>query len=172
LKGITVVPVGFDPAVVLSAPRLAYPVYMNEEPFKLTERIGRAVVVFDPADDGVALYGNVLVTTADTLQKKRDVIAKFLASLSSSWQWVRTNPESAVNTVKPYYKNVSDAVLLSQIRRTTDFVFFGGGQPGVIDLGSGGRLDTTIQALHAAGSIGNAIHLSTVVPIVTSLETK
>lgn len=157
LKGVKVTPVGFDATVVLGAPRLAYPVYMNEEPFKLAERIGEAVAVFDPADDGVVLLGNVVITTDAVLEKRRTDLIRFLNALQEAWMWVKQNPDSAASLVKLYYSNVSDPVLRSQIVRTTEFVFYGVDRPGALDTATGGRLDQTIDALRSAGSLSSGV---------------
>jgi len=162
LQGVKVTPVGFDPTIVLDAPRLAYPVYMNEEPFKLSEKIGRPVVVFDPADDGVVLYGNVIVTTGPILRSKGPQITQFLSTLSSAWHWVKQNPGSAAALVKRFYPDVSDSVINLQVRRTADFVFFGTETPGVIAGEPGGRLEQTILALQSAGSLGKLVTLAAI----------
>jgi hypothetical protein len=160
LSGVKVVPVGFDPAVLLSAPSLAYPVYMNEEPFKLAERIGRPVLIFDPADDGVVLYGNVIVSSASRLRSRGADIDRVLHALRSAWSWVRQNPEATVPVVKPFYGEVSDKVLLAQIRRTCEFVFFSTDDIGAIDSSQGGRLEQTMRALQAAGTVGDKLDMA------------
>lgn len=143
--------------VVLDAPRLAYPVYMNEEPFKLAERTGEAVAIFDPADDGVVLLGNVVITTDVVLEKRRADLVRFHNALEEAWTWVKQNPDSAASLVKLHYRDVSDAVLRSQIIRTTEFVFYGVDRPGAVDSANGGRLDRTIDALRGAGSLSSGV---------------
>jgi hypothetical protein len=156
---VTVVPVGFDTSVVLSAPDLAYPVYLNEEPYKLTEKVGRPVVVFDPADDGVLAYGNVLVTTRSYLDANGDRIEAIRKSLASSWDFVRQNVPTATRLVMTYYKDVSESVVAAQVRKTTEFVFFDQSTAGQMDLQPGGRWDTTINGLRGAGIMGEVLSL-------------
>jgi ABC-type nitrate/sulfonate/bicarbonate transport system substrate-binding protein len=143
-------------------------VYLNEEPFKLSERIGEPIVVFDPADDGVVLYGNVLVTTTDVLATRQKDLATFLHNLASAWEWVRSYPDSAVTIIRPLYPDVSDSVLAAQIRQTAAFVFFQTSQAGVIDTRQGGRLQATIDALKTAGSLTRGLTLEVVAPLVIS----
>jgi hypothetical protein len=163
LKGVFVLPVGFDASIVLDAPRLAFPVYLNEEPFKLAERIGEPLIVFDPADDGVALYGNVVITTAAVLQRDGRRINGFASRLGSAWLWVQDHPDSAAMLVRGYYKDVSDSVLIAQIKKTTEFVFFETTTPGKVDLAKTGRLDLTIRALQNAATLEpNVVSLSSV----------
>jgi ABC-type nitrate/sulfonate/bicarbonate transport system substrate-binding protein len=167
LVGITITQVGFDPVVVLDAPRLAYPVYLNEEPFKLSERIGRPVLVFDPADDGVVLYGNVLVTTDSIMRTKSAELNHFLAAVVDGWRWNQSHPDSAALLIGQYYQGVSDSVLFAQVQRTTEFVFYGGRPLGEIEVQSGGRLDQTIEALKASGALQPHSNLDSYLPYIT-----
>lgn len=153
LESVNVIAVGFDPTIVLDAPDLAYPVYMNEEPFKLSERIGTPVIVFDPADDGVELYGNVLITNTQTLERREKDIEEFLSVLSQAWNDVKNDREATLTLVKQYYKDVTDDVIRAQIGKTAEFVFFKTRDPGVIDLANDGRLQDTIAALQSAGTL-------------------
>lgn len=153
LDGVNVLAVGFDPTIVLDAPNLAYPVYMNEEPYKLGEKIGAPVIVFDPADDGIELYGNVLVTTVQALDTRSIEIQGFLSALSEGWIGIHENPEDALALVKSYYKDVSDNVVLAQIAKTVEFVFFKTNTPGGVDISNAGRLEDTVTALRLAGSL-------------------
>jgi len=167
LKGVEVTPVSFDPTVILSAPDLAYPVYLNEEPYKLAVQIGEPVVEFDPADDGVALMGNVLITTDEVLSQRKAELLEFLAALQEAWAWVRENPGGATSIVKRYYTDVPDEVVRAQIARTTEFVFFGVEQAGPLDVSDGGRLGETIDALKDADALSsNALDLQSVRELV------
>lgn len=147
---VNVLPVGFDPSILLSAPKLAYPVYLNEEPFKLGERIGRPVMVFDPADDGIELYGNVVVTRRSYLESNRAAVHWLQKQLREAWKQVKAKEPDAVALVRKVYPDVSDDVLQNQIRRTLEFAFYGGVEPGYMDMSPGGRWAKTIAALHDA----------------------
>lgn len=153
LRGVNVTGVGFDPTIMLDAPDLAYPVYMNEEPYKLEELVGSPMIVFDPADDGIELYGNVIITIVDNLESEEYDINNFLEILSGAWVWVKDNQNQAFKLVRKYYPDVSEDILKSQIKTTVDFVFYQAISSGEIDLRAEGRLDQTIQALKSAGSI-------------------
>lgn len=156
---VTVVPVGFDTSVVLSAPDLAYPVYLNEEPYKLSEKIGRPVIVFDPADDGVRAYGNVLVTTRAFLDANRARIGAIRQSLTTSWETVRKDIQGTTRLVMGFYKGVSESVVADQVRKTAEFVFFDQSSAGQMDLQPGGKWDTTISGLREAGILGDSVSL-------------
>jgi hypothetical protein len=147
---VTVVPVGFDPDIVLSKPALAFPVYLNEEPWKLGERIGEPVVVFDPAADGIAMYGNVLVTTRAFLASHPDQLRLLQKRLAAAWNEAKANPGTAVTAVSEVYKGVSQRVLEQQVQQTLDFVFFGNSVAGAMDANDNGRWSQTLSALTEA----------------------
>lgn len=159
---VKVTPVGFDPSVVLDAPMLAYPVYLNEEPFKLAERIGRPVIVFDPALDGVSLYGNVVVTTRGYIRRHPERIHSLQTGLRSGWQKVRADMPGTAALVARYYKGVSDSTLARQLRRTVEFVTYGGALPGAMDTTDAGRWGSTLRSLQDAGVIASHISMETV----------
>lgn len=158
-NSVSVVPVGFDTAIVLSAPALAYPVYLNEEPFKLSEKIGKDIVVFDPAADGIELYGNVLVTTRKFSRENLKAIRLFQAALRRGWESAKTDKTAAATLVSKYYKGVSDKVRISQIDKTLEFVFYGNRQPGTMDMTSDGRWAKTLKALQDAELVKPALTL-------------
>ncbi|UZJ39805.1 ABC transporter substrate-binding protein [Prosthecochloris sp. SCSIO W1102] len=169
LTGVNVTPVGFDPLVLLSAPDLAYPVYLNEEPYKLEDKIGAPVIVFDPSDDGIELYGNVIVTTDQTLNTKKKEIINFLSALTDSWTFAKSNTSSAASTVKLYYTDVSEKTLIAQINKTIEFVFYSTPTPGKIDTKKQGKLFKTITALQEAGALKKETNFKTFSEHIMSL---
>lgn len=154
---ITVSPVGFDASIVLSAPMLAYPVYLNEEPFKLSEKIGRSVVVFDPAVDGVTVYGNVLVTTKAFINTHAETIERVQVGLKNSWKQVQKDIATSSEVVSKYYKGVSNEILKKQIEKTLEFVFYGGKEVGNMETGRSGRWGDTLNALTEAQLVNENI---------------
>lgn len=165
---VFVQPVGFDAAIVLTAPALAYPVYLNEEPFKLSYQIKRPIIEFDPADDGVRLYGNVLVTTRKVLARKDQPIARLASNLRDGWLKAQADPDSALAVVRRYYSGVPDSVLAKQIARTISFVTFGGTRPGVMDTTTTGLWATTLSAMQRAGTVPSTLSIQTVLRHVVS----
>ena len=144
-----VTPVGFDSAVVLSAPRLLFPVYLNEEPFRIREALGdRDLLVVDPVSDGVALYGNVLVMRADD-----DRQTEFQVSLADAWMWARNNLQEASELAGRYYRAVQPGTLRRQIEKTIEFAFYGESTIGSFDLSDAGRVDRSLQMLQRSGMV-------------------
>lgn len=150
-------PVGFDPKLVLSAPKLAYPVYLNEEPFKLAAAIGTQVLVFDPADDGVIAYGNILITSKAKLDANNQRLINFRQAYNGAWRTAVDDRALAARVVRKFYKAASDLVLTQQVEKTLDFVTYGGAEPGMIDLSPNGRLEATLNTLKLGGGISSAL---------------
>jgi ABC-type nitrate/sulfonate/bicarbonate transport system substrate-binding protein len=154
---ITVAPVGFDAGIVLGAPMLAYPVYLNEEPFKLSDRLGKEVLVFDPAADGIDIYGNVLITTRHYAEEHRAELKKVHDALQSGWMKAKVDPQRAGNVVARLYSGVSKQVLEREIGKTVEFVFRGATEAGAMDLGDNGRWRHTLEAEQEAGLVTAAL---------------
>jgi ABC-type nitrate/sulfonate/bicarbonate transport system substrate-binding protein len=126
LQNVQIRPVGFDPSVVLTSENLLFPVYLNEEPFKLGEKLGQDVLIVDPSFDGVKLYGNILVAKRSLIEQKKDLISNYISQLRAAYKHLYTSEEAlkeALNETKKFYKGVSDKTLVKQIRATLNFVF-------------------------------------------------
>jgi hypothetical protein len=148
----SVVPVGFDASLVQDAPPLLFPVYLNEEPFRISEKIGPLLVV-DPVSQGVSMLGNIVV-----MRGGHDMIGPFREGLADAWRWVRDNVDASVSLVGRYYKAVSPPTLKRQIEKTVEFAFQGGEQVGEFDLARGGRVDRSLEMLHDAQAV--PIHMT------------
>jgi hypothetical protein len=157
---VPVIPVGFDSAVVLSAPKMIFPVYLNEEPYKLTKRIGRSVLVFDPAADGVRAYGNVIITTKSFAASNPSAVRLLQKALTKSWRECRDNVGPCVDLVLRYYTGADRAVVTQQLAKTVEFAFFETENPGSMDLQPGGRWDQTLQQIKRSGVLPAALDLA------------
>lgn len=154
-----VIPVGFDSSLVESAPPLLFPVYLNEEPFRLEQRLGRDLLKVDPVRDGVALYGNVVVTR--TSEPRRDQLR---SDLTGAWLWARDHQPDAANLVARYYRSVPIEIVRRQVAKTIEFAFHETQQVGVFDLTEGGRLEQSISILKAASAIPASVTLDQLQP--------
>jgi hypothetical protein len=158
---IEVVPVGFDSSVVLDAPPLVFPVYLNEEPYRLAERIGRELVIFDPSDDGVQAYGNVVVAASSFVAENEVAVQEFVDRMKRSWNSARADRPRAARLVAQYYEGVSSATLNQQVARTVEFVFFDGADAGSMDIAPEGKWEQTIEHLVKGGTLPNSFSLET-----------
>ena len=151
---IEVSPVGFDAGIVLRAPLLAYPIYLNEEPYRLAEQIGEDLVVFDPYADGVNAYGNVIVCSRDLLEAGRVEIVQ--DELQAAWQLVIRSPSEAIAVVQEYYEGVPEDTLERQIDRTVSFVVYDSAIPGEMTIE---KWQATLNQLQASNVVSNQIDI-------------
>ena len=151
------VPVGFDPKIVQDEPKLAYPVYLNEEPYKLRGMIKADVLVFDPADDGVSVYGNVLATTASEITRRKDEILAFREKYIGAWTAAASDLDAATTEVLKYYKGVDRAIVKEQIEKTIAFATFNSTEFGTLDAKPDGKLDRTLKVFQSSGSVSKAV---------------
>lgn len=152
-----VTPVGFDAALVQSAPKLLFPVYLNEEPFRINEAIGGELLVVDPVRDGVAMYGNVVV-----MREGDPRAAEFCSALADAWHWARDNLNEASRLVGQFYRAVRPETLTLQIGKTVEFAFYGNTPIGTFDLSAGGRVDQSLAMLRRGGSVPAEVNLSAI----------
>ena len=161
-RRIRVIPVGFDSAVVLRAPMMVYPVYLNEEPYKLEQSIGRPVIAFDPAVDGVKLYGNVIIVATSYLELHPQEVRAFQKRLRAAWARVREDVPAAAARIGMYYRGVGKRVIEAEVQKTTEFVFHGADNAGKMDTETGGRWEQTLNALQEAGVVSSSVTLATI----------
>lgn len=155
--------VGFDAAIVADNPPLLFPVYTNEEPFKLEKTIGRPVAIIDPSAEGVRLYGNIIITSLDTPQ---EYIQSYTALLTESWEWVRGNVDAAVTLLAQYYKDVPPGLMRKQVEKTLQLAF--GDQSkktGSFDIAKGGMLEQSLQTLAAGNDELSSLNLASIVDL-------
>lgn len=157
LDRISVQPVGFDPMIAINSRNLLFPVYLNEEPYKLKEKLrGKPgeLIVIDPYIDGVKMYGNVVVARRETLESNPELVVWYVKKLRESWKAIKSDPkafERAVDEVAKYYRDVERSTLKAQVETTMSFVFAGGiEEPGTMSE-EGWR--NTLEGLKEAGII-------------------
>ena len=150
-----VTPVGFDASIVLGAPALLFPVYLNEEPFRLEEQIGQPLLIVDPVVDGIVLYGNIVVSDDGDAD-----VNDYIRGLRAAWEWSRDNPRPAADLVAGYYKAVGGSALQRQIQKTVEFA--SGATFGEFDLSPNGRLAQTVDILKLGGTLPSTLDLNMV----------
>lgn len=156
---IPVIPVSFGASILLSAPRLAFPVYLNEEPYKLAEQIGEPLIIFDPAADGVNAYGNVVVTTRQFYRQNLSIVRAFQRSLTDAWVECMVDVGPCASIVSRYYRGVTLSVVKQQIQETVKLAFFKTETPGAIDLQINGRWHQTLSQVVSSGVMPSSLTL-------------
>jgi hypothetical protein len=163
---VPLVSVGFDPQILLQKPRMIYPVYLNEEPYKLRDKIGREFFIFDPAADGLTVYGNVLVTSSAALERARTQIVKAKKAYFDAWDAIKQNRPEGLQLVRQNYRNVPESTVDAQLKKTLEFVFYNNASPGDIEQAPGGRLDISVRVFRDAKAISSQVALDKVLPLI------
>ncbi len=123
--------VSFDFGYFIANENSIYPVYLNEEPIK-AEIIHKILInEIDPAkpeNGGIRLYGNVIITRSELVDKSPHVVKQFVSGLSDGWEYAKNNPDDTLDIVLKYVKNDKEYVRLVT-RRSVEFATHMYGRP-------------------------------------------
>lgn len=116
-----------------------WPVYINTQGVEVGGRLvaaGEKIGFLDPGRHGVHFVANSVVTSAQTLARKPDMVQRFMKALLSGWQQALDpgNALRAVAAVRPFNEETSDEILHQQLIATRSLVIpLGPGTIGAID---------------------------------------
>lgn len=116
-KSVTVVPVQFDPAPLVSGQVDAFASFQTNQPIQLSMQ-GVKTVTFLLADYNFNLWEDVLEVTEDTLndKDKRATVVKVLRGTIKGWEAAVANPdEAATLVVNKYGKNLNLGLKAQQL---------------------------------------------------------
>jgi NitT/TauT family transport system substrate-binding protein len=104
-----------------------WPVYRNAQGPIISdklERAGEKVKYFDPSAFGVKFVSNSVVTMAQTLAEKPDLVKRFLQALLEGWQQALApeNKEIAVRTLQQFDQDTPRKILETQLEITRELV--------------------------------------------------
>lgn len=74
-------------------------------------------------DTGIQLYANPYYVTDETLEKHPDKLAAFIGATARGWDWVRQNPDAAVETLVERYPNMDPESEREAIKIILAYVF-------------------------------------------------
>jgi ABC-type nitrate/sulfonate/bicarbonate transport system substrate-binding protein len=95
------VSVGFDPRILLTGRVDVLPVFRSNEPYVLRS-LGQEVRIISPDDYGVPTIGLTYVASRDTVERQRSLLIRFLRATLLATEWIRQNPEPALDIVMRY----------------------------------------------------------------------
>ncbi|GIW08445.1 MAG: hypothetical protein KatS3mg060_3250 [Dehalococcoidia bacterium] len=93
--------VGFDPRILLTGRVDVLPVFRSNEPYVLRS-LGQEVRIISPDDYGVPTIGLTYVASRDTVERQRSLLVRFLRATLAATDWIRQNPEPALDIVMRY----------------------------------------------------------------------
>ena len=145
-------PYAFSVQPFLADPKLAQQGFVTSEPFSI-EKAGVKPAVFLLANLGYPPYSQALIVTRDTLEKRRDVLARFLRASAEGWKSYLANPAPGNALIRKDNPQMSDELLAYGWRKMKDFALVDAGQAmksGLLTM-TEARWDATVDFLKVVG---------------------
>ncbi|MFN8532223.1 MAG: ABC transporter substrate-binding protein [Dehalococcoidia bacterium] len=109
------VAVGFDPRILLAGRVDVLPVFRSNEPH-LLRSLGQEVRLISPDEFNIPTLGLAYVATRDTVERQRSLLVRFTRATYLATEWIRQNPEAAVDTVLRYAPGEDRAHMAAMLR--------------------------------------------------------
>ena len=145
-------PYAFSVQPFLADPKLAQQGFVTSEPFSI-EKAGVKPAVFLLANLGYPPYSQALIVTRDTLEKRRDVLARFLRASAEGWKSYLANPAPGNALIRKDNPQMSEELLAYGWRKMKDFALVDAGEAmksGLLTM-TEARWDATVDFLKGAG---------------------
>ena len=145
-------PYGFSVQPFLVDPNLSQQGFATSEPFSI-EQGGITPVVFLLADLGYPPYSEALIARRDTLDKRADVLRRFVLASAEGWKSYLANPAPGNALIKRDNPQMSDALLAYGHRKLKEYAIVEGGDAKTLGLltMTGARWGATVDFLRQAG---------------------
>jgi len=145
-------PYGFSVQPFLVDPKLSQQGFATSEPFSI-EQGGITPVVFLLADLGYPPYSEALIARRDTLDKRADVLRRFVLASAEGWKSYLANPAPGNALIKRDNPQMSDALLAYGHRKLREYAIVEGGDAKTLGLltMTGARWAATVDFLRQAG---------------------
>ena len=145
-------PYAFSVQPFLADPKLAQQGFVTSEPFSI-EKAGVKPAVFLLANLGYPPYSQALIVTRNTLEKRRDVLARFLRASAEGWKSYLANPVPGNALIRKDNPQMSDELLAYGWRKMKDFALVDAGEAmksGLLTM-TESRWDATVDFLRDVG---------------------
>lgn len=126
-KEITITGVRFDFTPFFMRKVDVWPVYRNSQGVILKDKLskeGESVYFFNPADFGVNLVANSVITSEAMMKNKPHVVEKFLGALLKGWEAAMdpVNEDAVLKAVKRLDTSTTDDIMRQQLKATKDLI--------------------------------------------------
>ena len=153
-------PYAFSVQPFLADPAASQQGYVTSEPFSV-EKAGVKPVVFLLADHGYPPYAQTLVTTRAVLQKKGDLLRRFMRASAEGWKSYLADPGPGNALIKKDNPEMDDALLAYGLRQMKQYGLVAGGDAalqGIFTM-SDARWQRTYDFMLSAGLLKPAVPL-------------
>jgi len=110
LSDVKLVPVQFDPNVLVVGRVDAYLAFITNEPIALSQVNHIKVNIIPASTYGYTFYGDVLFTTDAVIRSNPALVRKVVAVMDRGWRYALAHPDEMAHTVVPAYDNTGDTV--------------------------------------------------------------
>jgi NitT/TauT family transport system substrate-binding protein len=145
-------PYAFSVQPFLADPKLAQQGFATSEPFSI-EKAGVKPAVFLLANLGYPPYSQALIVTRGSLEKRRDVLTRFVRASAEGWKSYLANPAPGNALIRRDNPQMGDELLAYGWRKMKDYALVDAGdamKSGLLTM-TEARWDATVAFLRDAG---------------------
>jgi NitT/TauT family transport system substrate-binding protein len=144
-------PYGFSVQPFLADRNLSQQGFATSEPFAI-EQAGIKPAVFLLADLGYPPYSEALIVMRTTLDKRRDVLARFLRASAEGWKSYLANPAPGNALIRQSNKEMGEPLLAFGVRKMNENAIVAGGDAKTLGLlaMTDARWNATVDFLKSA----------------------
>jgi NitT/TauT family transport system substrate-binding protein len=145
-------PYAFSVQPFLADPKLAQQGFATSEPFSI-EKAGVKPAVFLLANLGYPPYSQALIVTRGSLEKRRDVLTRFVRASAEGWKSYLANPAPGNALIRRDNPQMGDELLTYGWRKMKDYALVDAGdamRSGLLTM-TEARWDATVAFLKDAG---------------------
>ncbi len=126
-------PYTFNPQPFLADKRSAMQGYVTSEPYAIEKQAGIKPVIFLLADQGFSSYSTLIETRRDLVEKKPDLVQRFVDASIIGWTNYLYGDSKAANAlIKKHNPEMTDELLAYSIAKMKEY--------GIVDSGDAGKL--------------------------------
>lgn len=104
-------PYAFNVAPFLADPSAIQQGYGTSEPYTIEQALGTKPNVFYLADYGYLPYANTIETTLDNVEKRPDMVRRFVRAVVRGWKSYLENPQPAFAAIKRMNPEMKDGLM-------------------------------------------------------------
>ena len=146
-KESQVKPYTFNPAPVLADKKSAQQGYVTSEPYAVEKQGGFKPNIFLLADHGYDTYATTIETTVEMIEKKPDVVQRFVdASIIGWYNYLYGDNKAANAQIKKDNPDMDDAQIAYGIQKMKEFGIIDSGD--TLKLGIGAMTDARMKSFY------------------------
>lgn len=137
-------PYTFNPQPFLADKRMAMQGYVTSEPYAVETQGKFKPVIFLLADQGFSTYSTLIETRRDLVDKKPDLVQRFVDASAIGWaNYIYGDNKAANDLIKKHNPEMTDALLANSIEKMKQYGIVDSGDS--IKLGIGAMTDARIK---------------------------